>query len=964
MILDTASLSSRRIAQWSCCAALMALIVGLSLPRFALFEHGSGDMLATHLALEMFSAVVATLVVVISWHTFRQEDHALARPLIFTFTVVAGMDLIHAISYAGMPDLITPSSTAKAIFFWFMGRGVGLLGVWMVLTKLTLPGGRWHWQVAGLLCTALLLFIGTRHLDMLPAFFVAGQGVTPLKTAIGGLITLGNWIAAAHFWRSAARGDKPQRNHYFAASCFLVGTGEVCFSTYVAANDFLVIFGHLFKVGAYILIYLGIFRDGMREPYRLLERSERALRDKQLELSAIFSRIHAGVARLDAEGRYLYINDYLARFFGKPAGAIVGHLFEEFVVSTHKAEACYHWAKAMSGYPSSYNGLRTGADGQEIYISAWVTPERNAQGEIIGVVLVVIDITEQWRMQQRLSESTAQVSDLKMALDAHAIVAVTDSQGVILSVNDKFCAISQYTREELLGRTHSVINSKHHPKSFFEKMWRTIKGGEVWSGEICNRAKDGQLYWMNTTIVPFCGPSGQPVRYVAIRADITERKRIEQQVREMAYHDALTGLPNRRLLMERLPVCLAHSAKSGRHGALLLLDLDHFKNVNDSLGHDQGDRLLQEVSDRLVRCQRQCDTVARLGGDEFVVLLMDVGQTEAEASLNTGRICEDLIQQLSEPFMLSHASVSTSPSIGAVLFLGEQVAAAELMKRADISMYEAKGNGRKRVRFFDPSVQLAFQAQLAIEGDLRDALALRQFEIFCQPIVDSSGTTVAQEALLRWRHPVRGLVPPNDFISILERTGLILSVGQWVIEQACILLSQWRTDPARTHWRLAVNVSPKQLQQPAFVDQVSAVLHQYRVSDGKLKLEITESSLQDNLHEAIEKMSVLRQQGVCFAIDDFGTGYSSLSSLRNLPIQILKIDRSFVQHIDRDEKDAAIARSILNLATSMALEVVAEGVETESQYMTLKALGCHMFQGYLFGRPQPVDTIREDEIAA
>ena len=263
MILDTASLSSRRIAQWSCCAALMALIVGLSLPRFALFEHGSGDMLATHLALDMFSAVVATLVVVISWHTFRQEDHALARLLIFTFTVVAGMDLIHAISYAGMPDLITPSSTAKAIFFWFMGRGVELLGVWMVLTKLTLPGGRWHWQVAGLLCTALLLFIGTRHLDMLPAFFVAGQGVTPLKTAIGGLITLGNWIAAAHFWRSAARGDKPQRNHYFAASCFLVGTGEVCFSTYVAANDFLVIFGHLFKVGAYILIYLGIFRDGV-----------------------------------------------------------------------------------------------------------------------------------------------------------------------------------------------------------------------------------------------------------------------------------------------------------------------------------------------------------------------------------------------------------------------------------------------------------------------------------------------------------------------------------------------------------------------------------------------------------------------------------------------------------------------------------------------------------------------------
>lgn len=958
--MNIKSLGSKHTAQWSCIVGLFALIVGFSLPRFELFEHDSGYMLATHLALEMFSVILATLVVVISWQTFRIEDSSLARVLIFTFTLVAGMDLFHALSFPGMPDLITSSSTEKGIFFWFAGRTIELFGLFMVLVRLNLPGQRWHWQLVSLLSISVLLLFGTWHLDMLPALFIPGQGVSPFKAAFGGLITLGNWIAAVCFWRSAARGYKPQRNYYFAASCFLIGTGELYFSTYVTANDFLVIFGHLFKASAYILIYLGVFREAMRDPYRLLQASEQVLRVKQFELDAVLSHINAGVARLDSSGRYLYVNEYLARYFGKPAQEIIGNPFELFVANVHRQEACYHLGKAISGCPTSYEGLRSGPEGQQIYISAWITPERNAKNEIVGAEFVIIDMTEQWRTRKLLSESLAQLSDLNMALDAHAIVAITDAKGIITSVNDKFCEISQYSRDELVGRTHSVINSKHHPKSFFEELWRTIAKGNVWTGEICNRAKDGRLYWVSTTIVPFLNHSGEPVRYVAIRADITERKRIEQQIREMAYHDELTGLPNRRLLMERLEGVLAHSAKTKCYGALLLLDLDHFKNVNDILGHDSGDRLLQEVSDRLVRSRRQRDTVARLGGDEFVVVLMDVGQTEAEASVNTGRICEDIIQQLSGPFQLSDSLVNTSPSIGAVLFQGQEVNAAELMKRADISMYEAKAYGRKRVRFFDLSVQQAFQKQLALEGDLRDALKLGQFEIFCQAIVDSSGTTVAQEALLRWRHPERGLVPPNDFIPSLERTGLILSVGHWVIEQACVILSQSRTDPVRRDWKLAVNVSPKQLQHPSFVERVSALLREHHVGKGKLKLEITESTLQENLQQSIQKMRALLEQGVVFAIDDFGTGYSSLSLLRNLPIQILKIDRSFVRQIDHDQKDAAIARSIVSLADSMGLQVVAEGVETEEQYTALKALGCQMFQGYLFGKPQPLDCVQEN----
>lgn len=960
MVLNKKMLGNKRAVQCICVIGFIALIVGFSLPRFEVFEHESSYMLATHLVLEMFSVVVAILVVVISWQTFRIEDSALARALIFTFTIVAGMDLIHTLSFPGMPDLITSSSTEKGIFFWLMGRIIELCGLFLVLSKFNLRGRLWHWQLAGLLSILFLLMFGTRYLDILPALFVPGQGVTPFKAAIGSLITVGNWIAAGYFWRAAGRGEKPQRNYYFAASCFLVGTGEVCFSTYVTTNEFLVIFGHLFKAGAYIFICLGVFREAMREPYRLLQASEQVLRVKQLELDAVLSHINAGVARLDPGGRCLYINDYLARYFGKSAQEIIGNPFEQFVANAHREEACYHLEKAISGCPTSYEGLRIGPEGRQVYMSAWVTPERNAQGEVIGAVFVIIDMTEQWRTRQLLSESLAQLSDLNMALDAHAIVAITDAQGVITSVNDKFCEISQYSRSELVGKTHSIINSNYHPNSFFEDLWKTIARGRVWTGEICNRAKSGRLYWVSTTIVPFVNSSGQPMRYVAIRADITERKRIEQKIKEMAYHDALTGLPNRRLLMERLEGVLAHSAETNCYSALLLLDLDHFKNVNDTLGHDIGDQLLQDVSDRLMRIQRPRDTVARLGGDEFVVVLVDVGQTEAEASLNTGRICENIIQQLSAPFEIGGSLVNTSPSIGAVLFQGDKVDSTELMKRADISMYEAKTYGRKRVRFFDLSVQQAFQEQLALEGDLRDALKLGQFEIFFQLIVDQSGKTVAQEALLRWRHPTRGLVPPNDFIPSLERTGLILSVGHWVIEQACIMLSQWRTDPVRRDWSLAVNVSPKQLQHPSFVDEVSALLREHRVGNGNLKLEITESTLQENLKKSTEKMRVLIEQGISFAIDDFGTGYSSLSLLRNLPIQILKIDRSFVRQIDHDEKDAAIAQSIVSLANSMGLQVVAEGVETDSQYMALKLLGCQMFQGYLFGKPQPLDSMQEN----
>jgi len=436
--------------------------------------------------------------------------------------------------------------------------------------------------------------------------------------------------------------------------------------------------------------------------------------------------------------------------------------------------------------------------------------------------------------------------------------------------------------------------------------------------------------------------------------DITERKAAEDAIQNMAFYDPLTQLPNRRLLMDRCRQTLSSSARSDRLGALLFIDLDHFKNLNDTLGHDIGDLLLQQVAQRLTSCVREGDTAARLGGDEFVVMLADLSRNGTDAAAQTEEIGAKILAALSLPYQLGTHKYHSTPSIGATLFHGHQQGIDELFKQADIAMFQAKKAGRNTLRFFDQKMQDSVNARAALESDLRCAIETQQFQLYYQVHVDSARHPLGAEALVRWLHPEKGLILPAQFIAVAEETGLLLPIGLWVLEEACAQLKAWQQQAYTRDLILSVNVSIKQFQQPEFAAQVQAAMQRHAINPGLLKMEITESILLDNVENIITTMNVLNKVGVQFSLDDFGTGYSSLQYLKQLPLFQLKIDLSFVRDIAIDSNDEAIARTINAMARSLNLHVIAEGVETEEQRQILLDIGCTNFQGYLFSKPLPI----------
>jgi len=436
--------------------------------------------------------------------------------------------------------------------------------------------------------------------------------------------------------------------------------------------------------------------------------------------------------------------------------------------------------------------------------------------------------------------------------------------------------------------------------------------------------------------------------------DITLRKQSEEEIHRLAFYDALTQLPNRRLLHERLLQSMSISARSGKHGAVMFIDLDNFKTLNDTQGHDVGDELLREVAARLTRNLREGDTVARLGGDEFVVALESLSGIEKEAASQAETIAEKIRAELSQPYQLQTVEHSSSPSMGVSLYRGHMNSIDEVLKQADLAMYQAKSTGRNRVCFFDPEMQVEMEQRAELEKDLRASIRLGQLELYYQMQVDDNARIIGAEALIRWNHPQRGTVSPAQFIPLAEEMGMILPIGDWVIEQACEMLRRWEMDAEMRHIVLSINVSPRQLSQTWFVDKVKDTLESYGIRPSRLKLELTESFILDDVEDAIAKMHELRAIGIRFAMDDFGTGYSSLSYLKRLPLEQLKIDQSFVRDIATDKSNSVMVRTIISIANNFGLDIIAEGVETDDQLAFLRQYGCNRYQGYLFGKPVPL----------
>lgn len=691
------------------------------------------------------------------------------------------------------------------------------------------------------------------------------------------------------------------------------------------------------------------------EIYRQLQWRDNHLREAQ--------RIaKLGSWEMDVTSQCLWLSDEVYSIFGVE-NARQAVTFSDYMKSVHRddAELVTHAVQqAIAGLHSSFDLVhrivRKPGETRYVHERGRIVTTEAGIAKLAGTVQ---DITESYLSQKErelLHASISKVNDSVMITEASPI----DEPGPrIVFVNRAFEERTGYSHDEMHGHSPRILQGPLTQRNELDRIRAALQHHRPISVELINYTKQGKPFWIEMEIAPVAVQGETFTHFVSIQRDITERKAVENKIQQLAFYDPLTKLPNRRLLMDRLEHAIETARRKCNSGALLFIDLDNFKSLNDTLGHDKGDLLLKEVARRLERSVRKSNTVARFGGDEFVILLEDLAADSIEAAAEAEIVGEKIIASFTDPYDVGGYEHSCTPSIGVALFGVNTSGMDDTLKRADLAMYQAKAAGRNAIRFFDKQMQSQVNTRVRLDHDLRRALQAGQFVLHYQPQADDRGKLSGAEALVRWQHPRRGILCPGEFIWLAEENGLILTLGQWVLQSACQQLAEWKSQGTMPVPRIAVNVSARQFHHPEFLPRTLEILNETGVDPSHLKLELTESVLVEQIEDTVAKMDKLKDQGIRFSLDDFGSGYSSLAYLKKLPLDEIKIDQEFVRDILTDQDDAAITQTIVSLCQILGFEVIAEGVENEGQQIMLAKQGCRHYQGYWIGPPVPAALLQK-----
>lgn len=691
--------------------------------------------------------------------------------------------------------------------------------------------------------------------------------------------------------------------------------------------------------------------------------AQHALRDTRQQLIEIIDFLPDATFVIDQDKKVVIWNQAMEKMSGVPKEKMIGkgdheytipfygcrrtHLLDLLDVDDAELAAKYANIRRSGEILDAETFCPALNNGQGSYVWATGVPLYDASGHRIGAIESIRDISERKKTEEYLRKLTHGIEHSASG------VMITDVQGKIEYVNLKFSQLTGYSPEEAIGSNPRILKSEATPREVFDNLWSTILSGKEWRGEILNRRKSGEVYWSIASISPLHSDNGEITHFIANFEDINERKNAESTIERLAYYDPLTDLPNRRMLQDRLEQGLKRSRRQATGAALIYLDLDRFKHINDSLGHPAGDKLLREMANRFTEVLRDDDIVCRLGGDEFAIILHDIHHDQDAVP-----VAQKLITVAAEPMLLDEHEVAVSASAGIALFPKDGEDCRTLEKNADIALYHAKEEGKNTFRFYSEELNNRFSDRIAMEQGLRRLLERHELELYYQPKVSvATGLVSGVEALLRWNSPEFGMVSPLRFIPLAEETGQIIPIGEWVLRTACQQQLAWQQQGLQL--TMAVNLSSVQFKSPSLIEQIAAIIDESGINPESLELELTESALVDKPEKAVRLLEQLRSLGCGIAIDDFGTGYSSLSYLKTFPVTVLKIDRSFVRDLAHNSGDRAIAQSVVDLATNLDMETVAEGVEHPEQLEILRQIGCTYIQGFYFSRPVPAGQISE-----